>query len=136
MFFTPLAPISALTRRAAYDPGLRSLDRSLERFLHDAALTPTPQVGTKGYAVDHTDTAYTLSIDVPGLGKEHLNIGIEGAVVRIESLVDAPRKVKAAYEFPQDIDASASTAKMEHGVLSLTLVKKVPVSNVASLSIQ
>jgi len=136
MFFAPIASISPLTRRAAYHPNLRALDRSFERFFQDAAYAPATQVGTKGYTVDHTDTAYTLTIDVPGLAKEHLSIGIEGAVVRIESLADAPRTVKAAYEFPQDIDATASTAKMEHGVLSLTLVKKVPVSNVANLTIQ
>ncbi len=134
MFFAPLASISPLTGRTAYHPSLRSLDRGFERFFKDAA--HAPQVGTKGYTVDHTDTAYTLNIDMPGLAKEHLSIGIEGAVVRIESLTDAPRTVKAAYEFPQDIDATASTAKMEHGVLSLTLVKKVPVSNVTHLTIQ
>jgi HSP20 family protein len=76
-----------------------------------------------------------LTLDVPGLAKEHLTIGIEGAVVRIDSLADAPRSFKAAYELPQDIDATASQAKLELGVLTLKLGKKAPVSNVSSLSI-
>ena len=34
------------------------------------------------------------------------------------------------------IDAATSEAKLEHGVLTLKLVKKVPVSNAAELTIQ
>lgn len=129
MFFTPVI------RHTAYNPALRTLDRSFERFFNEAALTPAPQVGVKGYTVDQTDAGYTLSLDVPGIGKEQLSIGIEGAIVRVESLADAPRAIKAAYELPQDIDATGSTATLENGVLTLTLVKKVPVSNVASIAI-
>lgn len=133
MFFAPIAP---LNRRSAYSPALRSLDRSFEHFFNNAAFSSARQVGTRGYSVHQTESAYTLTIDVPGLAKEHLGIGIEGPVVRIDSLADAPRVVKAAYELPQDIDAAGSTAKMENGVLTLTLAKKIPVSNVANLAIQ
>ena len=66
---------------------------------------------------------------MPGVAREDLTIGIEGAVVRIETKAEAKRQFKAAYELPQDIDADASSAKLENGVLTLTLGKKVPVSN-------
>ena len=87
-------------------------------------------------SVEDGDKAYSLQLDVPGLAKEQLEIGIEGDVVRIASKADAARTIKAAYRFPLEIDASASTAKLENGVLTLTLEKKVPVSNVALLTIQ
>ena len=61
--------------------------------------------------------------------------GIEGAVVRIESKADAKRQFKAAYELPLDIDAAASEAKLENGVLTLKLAKVVPVSQVSQLQI-
>lgn len=77
-----------------------------------------------------------MQLDVPGLAREQLDIGIEGDVVRIASKADAARRVKADYRFPVEIDASASTAKLENGVLTLTLGKKVPVSNMAQLPIQ
>ena len=47
-----------------------------------------------------------------------------------------PRKVKAAWRFPLEIDTANSSAKLENGVLTLTLGKKVPVSNVTHLDIQ
>lgn len=129
MFFTPVI------RRTAYHPALRSLDRNFERFFNDAAFNPAAQVGVKGYQVNQTEIGYTLSLDVPGVAKEQLSIGIEGTIVRVESPADAPRVVKAAYELPQDLDAASSTAKLENGVLTLTLAKKTPVSNVTSISI-
>lgn len=88
-----------------------------------------------GYRITQDEHAYSLQFDVPGIAKEQLSIGIEGSVVRIESQPDAPRTYKAAYELPQDIDVSASDARLENGVLTLKLAKKAPVSNVSNLTI-
>jgi len=123
MFFAPAV------RTARFVP--RSFDRSFERFVNDA-FTSAPQ---RSLNVEQDDTTWTLSLDVPGLSRDDLSIGIEGAVVRIESKAEAKRKVKAAYELPQAIDASASEAKLEHGVLTLKLAKLAPVSNVSQLTI-
>ncbi len=125
MFFTATAP--AALRHPAY----ANVNRSLERMLGDAMQT-TRQ---KAYAFAQDDTSFTLSFDVPGIAKDQLSIGIEGAVVRIESKEGAARKYRAAYELPQEIDSSASHAKLENGVLTLTLTKRVPVSNVTELPI-
>jgi HSP20 family protein len=132
MLFASVA--SPAFRRAAFSPALRSVDGNLERFFRDAGFSAAGP-SAKSYQLDQDDTSFTLTLDVPGLAKEHLTIGIEGAVVRIDSLADAPRSFKAAYELPQDIDATASQAKLELGVLTLKLGKKAPVSNVSSLSI-
>jgi HSP20 family molecular chaperone IbpA len=56
--------------------------------------------------------------------------------VRISSKEGAARRYNAAYELPQDIDTAQSEAKLENGVLTLKLVKKIPVSNASELSIQ
>jgi HSP20 family protein len=45
------------------------------------------------------------------------------------------RQFKAAYELPLDIDVTASDAKLENGVLTLKLGKRVPVSQAAQLQI-
>src|SRR5665647_1488990 len=55
----------------------------------------------------------------PCLAKDQPVIGIEGSAVRIESKPEAKRQYKATYELPQDIDASASVASLENGVLTL-----------------
>jgi len=126
MFFATSQPT---VRRSAYAPAMRSLDR----FLDQALAAPAASVGRAAIQAD--EQSWTLSLDVPGVTREQLTIGIEGAVVRIETLADAPRAYKQAYELPQDIDTTASTAKLENGVLTLTLAKKQPASNVTKITI-
>lgn len=119
-------------RTRAVSPAFRSFDRSFERFINDSFFA-APQ---RSVNVEQDDKAWTLSLDVPGLAREDITIGIEGAVVRIESKAEAKRQLKAAYELPQDIDSAASTAKLENGVLTLTLAKQVPVSKVTQLEVK
>ena len=106
--------------------------RTLERFMEEALQTNTSKAVT--YAQD--ETSFTLNLDMPGIAKDQLTIAIEGAVVRISSKEGAPRRYNAAYELPLEIDTTTSEAKLENGVLTLKLAKKVPVSNAAELTIQ
>jgi HSP20 family protein len=106
--------------------------RTLERFMDEALRANT----NKAASYTQDDTSFTLTLDMPGIAKDQLSIAIEGAVVRITSKEGAPRRYNAAYELPLDIDTATSEAKLENGVLTLKLVKKVPVSNAAELTIQ
>ena len=106
--------------------------RTLERFMDDALRANTKQA----VAYTQNETSFTLTLDMPGIAKDQVSIAIEGAVVRISSKEGAPRRYNAAYELPLEIDTATSEAKLEHGVLTLKLVKKVPVSNAAELQIQ
>lgn len=108
---------------------------ALDKFLDDTLGSLSGARGAQAATVEDGEKAYSLQLDLPGLAKEQLDIGIEGDVVRITSKADATRTVKAAYRFPVEIDTANSLAKLENGVLTLTLGKKVPVSNVASLAI-
>ena len=110
-------------------------NQALDRFLSDTFSSLSEARPNPSASVEDGDKAYSLQLDVPGLAKEQLDIGIESDVVRIASKADAPRQVKAAYRFPLEIDVAASTAKLENGVLTLSLGKKLPVSNVAQLAI-
>ncbi len=124
MFFaTAASPV----RRPAYTPS----GRTMERFLQDALVSARDQA----CAYTQDDTSFTLSLDMPGIAKEQLGITIEGAVVRIQSKEGASRTYRAAYELPQDVDANASAARLEHGVLTLKLAKKIPVSTATELPV-
>ena len=125
MFFATTTPTSL--RRSAYPV----TGRSLERWLDEALLAPRQGAG----CAVQDEKSYALSFDLPGIAKEQLSIGIEGNVVRIETIEGAPRQYRTAYELPQDIDASASEAKLENGVLTIKLAKKAPVSNVVRLTV-
>ncbi|MFD1711559.1 Hsp20 family protein [Ottowia sp. GY511] len=124
MIFTAANPN---LRRSVYAPALRSLDR----FLDDAIAVAK----TAGTQLKEEDKHWELSIDVPGVSREQLNIAIEGATVRVTTVEDAPRQYKKAYEFTQEVDTAASSAKLENGVLTLKLVKLVPESKATTLSI-
>ena len=125
MFFAPTL------RTRAYTPAARAFDSNFERFLSEAFLRPA----SGGLKVEQDDKAWTLSFDLPGVAREQLAVNIEGAVVRIETAAEAKRQFKAAYELPEEIDAEASNAKLEHGVLTLTLGKKKPVSNARTIAV-
>jgi HSP20 family molecular chaperone IbpA len=125
MFFATTTP--AFSGRHAFRPA----GRSLERFLDEARQTTRQQACD----LEQDEKSYTLRFDVPGISREQLTIGIEGSVVRIQSKDDAPRKYRAAYELPTDLDVANSQAKLENGVLTLKLAKLAPVSTVTELAI-
>ena len=127
MFFAPVV------RTRAVAPGSRSFDRSFERFVNEAFFSPAT---TPGVNVQQDEKAWTVTLDLPGVTREELSIATEGNVVRIETKAEAKRQYKAAYELPQEIDVAASGAKLEHGVLTLTLAKQVPVSNVKQIEVK
>lgn len=124
MFIATSTPL----RRALHTAG----NPSVERFLNQALASARQQ------ACEYTqdEHAFGLSLDMPGVTKDQLGISIEGTVVRIQSKEGATRRYRAAYELPQEIDTATSEAKLENGVLTLKLTKKVPVSNATELTIQ
>ena len=131
MFYTP-------ARRQAYVPELRSFDRVLERMLSNAVAGGAPSVAarTTHSAQVSQDGIFTLvTLDVPGLSREQISIEIDGNVVRLENVKDAPRHLKLAYELAQEIDVDASEAKLENGVLTLKLARKEVVPTARSLVI-
>ena len=127
MIFAPV-----MSRNTFVSP--RAADLALQRFLQGTlgAASPVQQQ----VQVSRDDKATTLSLDVPGLAREQLKLSIEGAVVKLESVEGASRQVKRAWELDHEIDAAASKAKLEHGVLTLTLAKLEPQSKATELAIE
>lgn len=128
MFFTPVL------RRSAYIPNPRVVDARLERWLGEALGQPLASERVKAKLTPDEKT-YTLELDLPGVTKEQLRIGVEANVVRVESVSDAPRRYQFTYELPAEIDPAHSQAKLELGVLTLTLGKLAPASRSTSLPI-
>jgi len=117
MFYAPAL------RTRAFVPAARDFDRSFERFLN----APFFNAGSAGLKVEQNEEAWTVSLDLPGVTREQLTIDVDGAVVRVQTVKDAARQYQAAYELPAEIDAEATSAKLENGVLTLSLAKKKPV---------
>ena len=121
---SPLTPIIRATSRS---------DAALQRFMN--AATGVVQTLNADYQVTHHEDATVLSVDVPGLPREQLQLRIEDNLVHLQSVEGAPRTVRRSWELPHDIDAAASSAKLELGVLTLTLARRKPVDKSIVLNI-
>ena len=109
-------------------------DASLQRFMQ--AATSAAQQLNGDFQVSQTDEATVLSIDVPGLSREQLQLRIEDHMVPLHSVEGAPRQVRRSWELPHEIDVPASSAKLDLGVLTLTLQRRKPVDKTVTLNIQ
>jgi HSP20 family protein len=127
MFLMPLSPAS----------------RSLSQFARLAACgndsLDSPQ-RSPALDVAETEGGYRVSVDLPGVAKQDVKIAIDGRRVSVsaqaerkDSQPDGARLIyreRAAASFarsftlPEEIDQDASQARLDNGVLSLTLTKK------------
>jgi HSP20 family protein len=134
-----LVPVSPSTRSAA------DFARSLERFFDDSVFE-RPAAGASvaprspSLDVAETATGYSVNLDVPGVTKNDVKIAIDGRRVSIsaqtqhedvkkdgERVIYRERSAASfarSFTLPEEIDQDASQAKLDNGVLSLTLAKK------------
>ncbi|WP_313296626.1 Hsp20/alpha crystallin family protein [Diaphorobacter sp.] len=109
----------------------RVSDAALQRFMQNTLHTAQPN----DVQVSKDDNGVTLQLDVPGLSREQIHIRIEGKQVHLTSVEGAPRSVRRSWELAEEIDTAASSAKLEHGVLTLHLAKLAPVDKSVQLTI-
>jgi HSP20 family protein len=123
------------------------LTRSFERLFDDTferffGLAPRAEGGARTPLLDvaESDKAYTVKLDLPGVEKSDVKVHIDGRRVSIEAeskkdeekkegdrVVYRERSVSSyarSFTLPQDVNEAESSAKLEHGVLTLTLAKK------------
>ncbi len=138
MFVLPLT--HHVSRRASTARALdRLFDESFDRFFGGSS---APSSRTPALDVVESDAAYTLKLDVPGATKDQLKVTVEGRRVIIETAEAAAADSKdgervlyrergaARYArtvvLPVEVDQAASQARVDNGVLTLTLAKSVP----------
>ena len=108
------------------------------RPLHGDPLPTPSQIKVD---VAETDTGYVISAEVPGVAKEDIHVSLDGNVVSLHAEICQQDKqskdekvlrseryfgsVARSFQLPTDIDAGQAKAKYEHGVLTLTLPKKL-----------
>jgi HSP20 family protein len=95
-----------------------------------------PQVQMK-VDVSRADDTYTVKAEMPGVGKDDIQVSIDGSQVSIsgeikkekeekkgEEVIRSERyygKVSRSFTLPQEVDEAKVTAKYADGVLNLTL---------------
>lgn len=91
--------------------------------------------------VSETDRAYTVTVDLPGVAKEDIKVSVDGRQVTLQAQSQSVQEKKEgerviyrersaasfsrSFTLPVEVDQSASQAKLDNGVLTLTLAKKV-----------
>jgi HSP20 family protein len=127
MFLVPLSPAS----------------RPLSQFTRIAACgSDSLDAGPRCPALDVAETqgGYNVSVDLPGVTKQDVKIAIDGRRISVsaqaqheDSKADGVRLIyrerattsfARSFTLPEEIDQDASQAKLDNGVLSLTLAKK------------
>ena len=108
-------------------------DAALQRFIQ--AATSAVQPLAADFTFSSNEEATVLSVDVPGLHRDQLQLRLEDNMVHLQSVEDAPRQVRRSWELPHEIDTAASTAKLDLGVLTLTLARRKPVDKTVVLNI-
>lgn len=121
------------TLRRGYQDGARpnfnGFENELARFF-DHAFEP-------GFSsLTEKDGFWEVSIDVPGVTREQLAIDIDKRRVTVQTKEDAPRQYSSAFVLPADVDPAMSEAKLENGVLTLKLARKVEEKTSTQLEIK
>ncbi|GAB2829725.1 hypothetical protein GCM10027276_35500 [Comamonas piscis] len=121
--------MTPLMHRSAYAVSPSAMDAALQRFLQATTTSTTAQD-----SVQQDGQVFSISVDVPGLSREQLHIELQDKTVRLSSIEGAPRSVQRAWKLPSSIDAAASKASLENGVLTLVLSTSQPTTQTLAIA--
>jgi len=149
MFIVPVSRRAAVRARH-FD---RLFDDAFGHLFSPAAADAAP-VRRPAIDVAESDAGYVVTLDVPGVSREDVKVSIDGRSVSVvaearpqtppieapaEPSPEAPQagervilrerataSFARSFSLPSDIDQASSQAKLDNGVLTLTLAKRSP----------
>jgi HSP20 family protein len=144
MFLIPITRNSSRNVNRDFD---RNFDRLFDETFHRLASAPVavaPQARLPALDVVESATAYTARLDMPGVDKQDVKIAIVGNRVSVEAQVRVDEAAKEGepvadrvihrersaanwsrtFALPTEVDQAESSAKLDNGVLTLTLTKR------------
>jgi HSP20 family protein len=142
MFIVPVSRRASANVRG-FD---RLFDVAFDRLINQPADDSAP-VRRPAIDVSESDAGYVVTVDVPGVTREDVKVSIDGRRVSIvaearaaEAPADTPDAPKStdrvilrerafasfarSFTLQAEIDQSSSQAKLDNGVLTLTLTKR------------
>ena len=118
----------------------RLFDDSFDRVFAPSAATETATSRTPALDVAENERAYTVKLEMPGVAKEDVKITIDGRLVtvhaeharqeeakEVDRVVYRERTLQSyarTFTLPAEVEQAESGARLEHGVLTLTLPKR------------
>ena len=143
MFIVPVTRSVTRVNGHARDFGAfdRLFDDAVDRFFGGSRAGTPAEARAPAIDVVETESQYTVTVDLPGVAREDVKVSIDGKRVSIEAQAgtsaekkDGERVVYSerpaarfarSFTLPLEIDQAASQAKLDNGVLSLVLAKKL-----------
>ena len=118
----------------------RLFDDTLDRFFGPASTAESVASRAPALDVAETDRAYTVKLEVPGVSKDDVKVSVEGRQVTVQASTQRSDEKKEGervvyrerasssyartFTLPVEVDQAEAGAKLEHGVLTLTLPKR------------
>ena len=130
-------PVQPPRGTARWDP-FRELDQLYDRINHlwDAGASQETKAWVPLGDVEETDDAYTLDVELPGVEQDDVVIEVNGREVTVSGEITEKersgimrRRTRRVGEFqyavtlPGDIDADNVSARLDNGVLTVTVPK-------------
>ncbi len=136
MFLVPMTRNASELARS-FD---RLFDDGFERFFAPSAQAGSDAARSPALDVAESDRAYTVKLDLPGVAKEDVKVSIDGRRISVEAqtrkdeekkegdrIVYRERSMSSfarSFTVATEVDQAESAAKLENGVLTLTLSKR------------
>ncbi len=130
-----LVPMSRDSRQLS-----RLFDDTFERFFGPVATAEDNALRSPALDVAESDRAYTVKLEIPGVSKEDVKVSVEGRQVTVQAQTQRQEEKKdgdrvvyrerslqsyaRTFTLPAEVDQAEAGAKLEHGVLTLTLPKR------------
>lgn len=109
-----------------YQPALawaNELDRLFDRNVFNAGPRPTPRE-----SFHESENAWILRLDLPGFSKQDVTLTITDRTLQLKAETPPDRTfggvVEHQWKLGDDVNESAITARLENGVLELTVPKQ------------
>jgi HSP20 family protein len=130
-----LVPMSRESRQLS-----RLFDDTLDHFFGPVLQGDSNNARSPALDVAESDRAYTVKIEMPGVAKEDVKVAIDGRQVSVQAQVLREEEKKQGervvyrerslasyarnFSLPVEVDQAEAGARLEHGVLTLTLPKR------------
>lgn len=130
-----LVPVTRETRQLS-----RLFDDTFDRFFGSSATAESDGARSPALDVAESDRGYTVKLEMPGVAKEDVKVAIEGRQITVQAQSERTEERKEgdrvvyrersassyarSFTLPMEVDQAESGAKLENGVLTLTLPKR------------
>lgn len=116
--------------KTLFDQGSHAMTASNELTVKKESNVPSKERRTENWltpAVDifESNDGLTLIADLPGVGRDQLDLGVEQGVLTIEAAAGSASEVGyyRRFQLPEHLDLEHVSAELKHGVLTLRLPK-------------